>query len=227
MKNVQENPPRTTTPMPALFLEWQCEGRRSVFEALSRGEMPRFCAAHLPVVNTLNSTESAFPIHSATKGVGLIPRDEYLRGYVESIEDCLATCAGADAAENMQDRIRVAGALSNKPEEIDPHSFGTIEIFRGQTYRNLDHDPRATLLFTGEGPRYPSYQFNCHVEMVGPEHLVFRFIRGMRLLFETESFHIQQPKYPLGYVFRAAEIFNKTPRRGKAGERVGCPVHRK
>ncbi len=209
--------------VPAPFLEWQSSSRREVFDALQRGEVPGFCAAHLPVVSTLNQADMAFPVHSANKGVGLMPRPEYLERYTASIEDCLKRCAGKRVEESLAERIAIARALYDCPTEIDPGLFGTIEIFRGQTYKNLLRDPRAALLFTGTGPSYLSYQFNCAVEVVGPDHPSFRFILGMRLLFEGDGFHIRQPEYPMGYVFRTLEVFDKTPRVGKAGGR--CPMH--
>lgn len=198
--------------MPRLFVKWQCDERREMFAVLRRGEIPRFLPAHLPVVSTLNERPARFPIHSATKGIGLLPQPEFLDEHLAEIDDCLARCRERTASESLDNRVETALSLYSRAERIDPSLFGGIEIFRGQTCRNLLRDPRATLLFTGLGPQYLSYQFNCLAEIVGPEDRRFQFLRGMRFLFETERFHIQQPQYPLGYLFDIMEVFEKTPR---------------
>lgn len=206
--------------LPLEFLRWQCEERCTLFEALGRGQYPRFLASHLPVVSCLNGAAETFPIHSATKGVGLLPRRELIHEHVEEINDTLARCRDRDPKESLGDRIKAAQSLYERPERIDRRLLGAIEIFRGQTYRNLCRDPRVTLLYTGSAPRYLSYQVNCAAETVAADDLRFQFILGMRFLFEVERFHIQQPEYPLGYVFRVQEVFEKTPRMGRAGKRV-------
>ncbi len=213
-----------TAKMAAVFLEWQCQKRQAMFAALRRGEHPRFLASHLPVLSTLNSEPAAFPIHASTRGVGLFPKEEYLAEHVDEISDCLVRSQHKPAPDTLGERIETTLSLYNRPERIDQGVFGGIEIFRGQSYRNLLADPRASLLFTGFGPQYLSFQFNCDVELVEPQDARFEFLRGMRLLFEQERFHIQQPQYLLGYVFHIREIFDKTPRIAHAGKRKVCPL---
>lgn len=197
--------------MPAPFLKWQCEERRTLFAALRRGEHPRFLAAHLPVVSTLTGPGATFPIHASTKGVGLLPRPDLLDEHIAEINECLARCKGRRPGDSIEERIKTTLSLYDRPERIDSGLFGGIEIFRCQTYQNLLRDSRATLLFTGPGPHYLSYQFNCVSEIVGPEDRSFEFLLGMRLLFDRERFHIQQLQYPLGYLFHIQEVFEKTP----------------
>ena len=199
--------------MPTVFVNWQCDARRDLFEALTRGEHPRFLSAHLPVVSTLNEPGATFPIHSTTKGVGLLPKPEYLAGHVAELTDCLARCRNRPTRETLAERVATALSLYDQKERIDPMVFGGIEIFGGRTHANVLHDPRVTLLFTGLAPRYPSHQFNCRAEIVEPNDPRFEYLRGMRLLFEFESFHIRQPAYPKGYLFHIQEVFDKTPRR--------------
>ncbi len=202
--------------MPAAFLEWQCDERRKLFEGLARGQHPTFLPAHLPVVSTINCGDAAFPIRSSTKGVGLLPKAEHLTEYLSQVGDCLTRVSESPPQASRGERIAVAEALYGCSERIDRGLLGSLEIFRGQTYRNLRADPRATLLFTGAGPRYLSYQFNCTVEIVGPADQRFLLIRAMRLLFEMERFHIQQPEFSVGYLFHVQEVYDKTPHRVKA-----------
>lgn len=76
-----------------------------------------------------------------------------------------------------------------------------------------------TMQYTGAGPEYRSYQLNGVVERIGPGDPRFEFLHLMRMLFEYNSFHVQQPAYPSGYLFWISEIFDKSPR-GQAGHRI-------
>lgn len=204
--------------LPQAFLDWQVAERRELFASIERGEMPRSFAAHLPVLSTLG--QGAFPVHSATKGAGLTPRDDLLPGLLREIDQCLAYCEERPWPETLGRRVACARLLYDHAERIDPRRLGLIEIFRGQTYRNLLRDPRVTLLFTGPGPRYPSFQINGIAEVVEPDDARFRFVRAMRLLFERDRFHIQQPGFSVGYVVWVHEVIEKTPRALKPGERI-------
>jgi hypothetical protein len=210
-RTAQDSVPRPhAQELPAAFVDWQVAERRAIFAALERGELPRSFAAHLPVVSTLDP--GPFPIHSATKGAGLTPKDADLPQLVGAIEDCLASSAALPWPETLARRIEVARLLYDHPEHIDRRRFGLIEIFRGQTYRNILRDPRVTLLFTGPGPQYLSYQVHGVAEVVGLDDARFRFILGMRHLFERDRFHIQQPDYAVGYLLWVHEVIEKTPR---------------
>lgn len=205
--------------MPPPFLDWQCHDRQQMFGDLGRGEMPRFLASHLPVLSTLNHEEGAeFPIRSSTKGMGLLPKPEYLPEHVAEINACLARWGDDNTRPSLEHRIEAAVSLYSRPERIDASVFGGIEIFRGESYQNLQHDGRATLLFTGFGPRYLSYQFDCLAEILDAGDLRFEFLRGMRLLFDTQSFHIRQPEYPVGYIFHLRQVIDKTPKRLRAAD---------
>ena len=218
----------TRTEMPEVFLKWQCDERKGMFEALLRGEHPAFLASHLPVVSTLNGADGSFPIHSSTKGIGLFPKQEYLAEHVAEITDCLDRSRLKPAQDTRSDRVGATLSLYGRTGRIDTRCFGGIEIFQGQTFRNLQQDARAALLFTGFGPQYLSYQFNCDVEIVEAGDPRYEFLQGIRLLFDMEGFHIKQPSYPRGYVFHIREVFDKTPRQLKPGEQTqhGCPFSR-
>lgn len=200
------------------FLDWLIEGRREIFTALEQGEFPKTFASHLPAVSTLGS--GRFPIHSANKGVGLTPHDSAIPGLLEQTNEVLEWAERNPWKESQARRIEVARLLYDDTAVIDRRRFGLIEIFRGQTYRNIEARPQATLLFTGVAPFWRSYQVNCSVEIVGPEDLRFQYVLAMRRLFERDRFHIQQPDYPIGYLFWINEVVEKTPRFGKAGRHL-------
>ena len=94
---------------------------------------------------------------------------------------------------------------------FDTWTLGGLEIFDGQTLQNLQSNPFCALLFTGDAPRYPSYQFNAVAELVGQGNAYFRFLLAARQMFSRDAFHIFQSQYSMGYLFHIVGIKNKTP----------------
>jgi len=201
------------------MFSWQLRSRQDIFMKLTQGQRPTDFHAHLPVVATFNA-ELPFPIHTATKGTGLLPRDEFLEEYIAAAAQCLEDAKDQPWEQSQASRIAVAQRLYENPEHIDRRTLGLVEIFQGQTFRNLERNPVMTVHYTGPGPEYPSYQLNGVVEQICPGDTRFDFLYRMRMLFEYNAFHIQQPEYPSGYVFWICEIFDKSPRHGRAGHKI-------
>ncbi|MFQ5593707.1 MAG: hypothetical protein ACE5HA_06125, partial [Anaerolineae bacterium] len=212
--------------LPQAFIDWQLAARRTAYARIANRERPTRFGAHLPVVVTLNH-QAEFPAHAATKGTGFTPRDEYLDHYIALFDECLARWQGRSWSETLDDRIAAVREFYEHPEHIDFRRLGLLEIFQGQTYRNLLADPRITLHYTGDGPEYPSFQINAVAEIVGPEDKRFQFIYLARQLFEHDRFHIQQPEYPFGYVVWVREVYDKSPFHGRAGRRIQVPTRRR
>lgn len=206
--------------LPPEFIEWQMSERRAMYSLVAKGQRPTKFGAHLPVAVTLNQ-ERSFPVHSATKGTGFLPCDEYIDEYIARIGECLADCEGRPWKESLGERIAVISSFYDRHDHIDFRRLGLLEIFQGQTFRNLQTDPRLMLHYTGEGPDYPSYQVNTVVEIVDPEDKRFQFIYLVRQLFEHDHFHIHQPDYPTAYVAWVQEVYDKSPFHGRAGRRMG------
>ena len=204
--------------MPDELFSWQLDSRRAMFQSIANGKRPTDFHAHLPVVATFNE-ELPFPVHTATKATGLLPGDEHIDEYIAAASTCLDDARDKPWEESQASRIAVAKLLYETPEHIDRRKFGLVEIFQGQTYRNLKRNPLMTIQYTGAGPEYRSYQLNGVIERIGPGDPRFEFLHLMRMLFEYNSFHVQQPAYPSGYLFWISEIFDKSPR-GQAGHRI-------
>ncbi|MFQ5922387.1 MAG: universal stress protein [Anaerolineales bacterium] len=206
-------------PLPKEFFEWQLSARQAAYQRVAKGELPTRFSAHLPVVVTLNP-DSEFPAHAATKGTGFTPIDDQIDNYIALFEECLKRCEGRPWRDTLGERIAVVRQFYKHTEHIDFRRLGLLEIFQGQTFRNLERDPRITLHYTGDGPSYPSYQINALAEIVGPDDARFRFIYLARQLFERDRFHILQPEYPFGYLTWVQEVYDKSPFHGRAGKRV-------
>lgn len=198
------------------FMKWQLQAREAIFEQMGRGKHPISFGAHLPVVATMSDSEP-FSIHTANKGAGFVPEPSVLQQYVEQYEDCLGRSQTMPLEESRAERIEVVRSFYRNVEDIDRRCFGLLEIFTGKTFDNIRKNPFVTLHFTDSGPLYRSYQINCIAEVILPDSLYYRFIYASRHLFEQERFHIQQPRYPFGYLFWVQQVHEKTPRQKISG----------
>src|SRR3990172_2128198 len=97
------------------------QGRRAVYDKLLQkdgGTIP-FAPHHLPVVVTWSEGQG-FPFNCSNKGVGLLPKPEYLKPCTEKLQSVLAGTAGRPWQESLRERIAaVAGFYFNR-RAIDP-----------------------------------------------------------------------------------------------------------
>ncbi len=212
-------------PLPAAFIQWQIDARRVMYEAIAAGGHPHRHPAHLPVMITFQD-DGRFPVHVATKGAGLTPRDEVLDCYIARLEDTLKRCEGRPWEETLPDRVAAVRELLDHPEDIDPRRLGFLEIFQGRTYANLRRDPRVVLHYTGDGPDYPSFQISGYAQILDPDDPRYRYIALARYIFEAAPFHLPQPGYAAGYLVWVQEVLDKTPyslygREAREGEKEG------
>ena len=200
--------------LPQAFIQWQLDYKRRVYDAIEKDEYIAFNAGHLPVVATLND-EGLIP-NLANKGVGFTPKDEYIEHYVKLVEDAVEQIIklpphAVDDTRAL--RIATAREFYKHPEHIDWRRLGLLEIFEGETYRNLTKRPLASVLWTGDSPVFVSFQVDCAVEIIPKEDARYRFSWAMRRLFEYEPFHVVQTIFPYAYTFWVVGAHDKTPKR--------------
>jgi hypothetical protein len=200
--------------LPEKFISWQLDYKHSIYDKIERDEYVAFNQGHLPVVATLGSG-SPVP-NLANKGVGFTPRDEYLAHYLRLVEEAVAQIEqlpphAVDETRSL--RVKTARDLYAHPEHIDWRRLGLLEIFEGTTLRNLMELPLASVLWTGNSPVFVSFQVDCVVEIITPEHPRYRFSWAMRRLFEYEPFHVVQTMFPYSYTFWVYDWHDKTPKR--------------
>jgi len=201
----------TPVSLPEPFLRWQSEARVRMFDLLREqgAEAVRFQPAHLPVLATVG--EGPFSVNLASRGMGPLPKPELLEEFTLLFREVRARVEGKPWPETLPLRVETARSFYNDPANFDPRMLGGLEIFEGRTAHNLQRYPLASLLYTGEAPRFPSYQFNGVVTFVGPDDPYYRFLRATRELFALDPFHIPQIRYPYGYLFHVVEVLDKTP----------------
>jgi|YelNatPaOPRAMG01_1025707.scaffolds.fasta_scaffold00010_145 hypothetical protein len=200
-------------PLPEAFVRWQLEWRATLYKALRSAEKrTQFAPPHLPVLATLNGAKAPAPINLAAKGVTLLPREDRLQEVVDQIEQFAARGAEPDYSTTWRERVGLVERIFADAASFHPSALGGLEIFEGRTYRNLVRDPRASLLFLSGGPDFVSYQIDVIAELVRENDLRYRYLSGLRRLFEGAPFHVPQSRYGCGYVFWVIGVSDKTPR---------------
>lgn len=200
--------------LPQTFIQWQLDYKRRVYDAIEKDEYIAFNAGHLPVVATLND-EGIIP-NLANKGIGFTPKDEYIELYLRKVEDAVEQIIKLPphaVDETRALRIGTARDFYAHPEHIDWRRLGLLEIFEGETYKNLTKRPMASVLWTGDSPVFVSFQVDCVVEIIPKEDPRYRFSWAMRRLFEYEPFHVVQTIFPYAYTFWVVDAHDKTPKR--------------
>jgi hypothetical protein len=205
----------TIRPLPDRFVQWQLDYKRRIYDAIARDEYVAFNAGHLPVVGTWDDDAGLVP-NLANKGVGFTPTDEHLDHYVALVEDAVTRIQALPphaVDETRELRIATAREFYAHPDHIDWRRLGLLEIFEGDTYRNLMRRPLAAVLWTGQSPVFVSFQVDCAVEIIPTDHPRYRFSWAMRRLFEYEPFHVVQTMFPYAYTFWVYGWTDKTPKR--------------
>jgi hypothetical protein len=183
--------------LPKEFLNWQSTARLNAFQMMAdfNSEKVRTMPAHLPVLATFGTGD--FPVNLTSRGIGLLPKEEFILPLCELIEKTISESKGQPWQDTLPKRLAAIQSFYEKPE--------------GQTVENLKNNPKATLLYSGEAPKFPSYQMNGIMRFIYPGDIYFRFLLAARELFANDAFHIHQVRYPFGYLFYPTEIKNKTP----------------
>ncbi len=197
--------------LPQPFLEWQSTARMEMIETLQKSGSAAVKSqpAHLPVLASWN--DGFFSINLATRGVGLLPKKDVVERFIRLFEQVVEESQNDPWEVSLDRRIQTLGEFYSDELSFDPWMLGGLEIFDGQTLQNIQSNPFCALLFTGDAPRYPSYQFNAIAELIDPENPYYRFLLAARQMFSRDAFHIFQPQYSMGYLFHIVGIKNKTP----------------
>ena len=199
------------TMLPEVFLKWQSVSRVRLFDAITVNGVQSIKSqpSHLPVIATTD--DSVFGVNLSTKGIGVLPRRDILDEVTKGFMDAINLSDESEWQNTIMERTATALRFYNDASKFDQYLLGGLEIFEGNTYKNILENPFTALLYTGAAPDFPSYQINCVAEILTPENPYYQFLYAARNLFAYDSFHIKQTRYPAGYLFHVSEVKNKTP----------------
>jgi hypothetical protein len=100
--------------MPPQIFEWQRQARIKNLEAILSDEMFEGFGPHLPTMSVLNA-EGDFPVNSAAKGVGLVPKPEYMQDYLTRFNQLIEDAVAAGWKKSIHVRVQALLDFYNKP----------------------------------------------------------------------------------------------------------------
>ena len=197
--------------LPTEFLEWQSTARMQMFQLLKKmgSSAIKTHPVHLPVLATLGVDEN-FPINLTSRGIGILPKEELLQKFTDLFEESV-NFQNLSWEQTLEKRVIAAEEFYSNVDNFDVNLLGGLEIFEGKTFTNLQNNPLATILYTGQASKFPSYQFNVIVHTISGDNKHYKFLKAARELFAFDSFHVPQTQYPFGYLYYIIEISDKTP----------------
>ena len=212
----------TLNEMPVKCLDWLVTSRIKFLNSMRNGDPTKYFAAHLPTMATWSDADP-FPVNMTVKGLGLLPEEEQLEHYTDIFESVIAEARTMPWKESMHLRMEAMTKLYGDLNNFDSSILGGLEIFGGKAFENLRKHPYASLLYVGmshtqDGMKYISFQVNSSVVILEKEDPYYRFLLASRKLFEFDKFHLYQPDYPFGYLFKIVEVFDKSPWSRKPGK---------
>ncbi|MCS7175228.1 hypothetical protein [Pseudothermotoga sp.] len=197
--------------MDEAFFNWQIQTRTKslkIFLGLEKG-VPNF-SPHTVVMSTF-SKEGEFPINSCIKGLGLVPKQEYLEELANKAINLIEMARQKGVNETFKERVQFLLDLYEKPEIFDRRILSSIEMFYKNSYRNVLKDPRATLLFYDQMSGY-SVMFNVVVELVPRGDTFYKYVTAVHDLFHVpKDPNVKIDRYEYVYRFWPIEAYDKTP----------------
>lgn len=200
-----------TKPFPDPFIKWQVSARMKMFDLLQQkgAGHARSMPGHLPTLATVS--DGLFSVNLSTRGLGVLPKPSLLSEMTALFVEAREKAAAGSVEDSLSDRVAAVRAFYGDARNFDPYFLGGLEIFEGQTARNISRTPFASLLYSGEAPVFPSYQFNGVMRVVSGDDPYYLFLLAARELFAFDAFHVRQVRYPFGYLFYLVEEKDKTP----------------
>ncbi len=109
--------------MPPEIFEWQRQARIKNLEAIMNDGMFEGFGPHLPTMSVLNA-EGDFPVNSAAKGVGLIPKPEFMEGYLAKFTQLIEEAVVAGWKSSMVSRVQALLDFYQTAGAHRPHRTG-------------------------------------------------------------------------------------------------------
>lgn len=214
------------------FLRWAYGTRANTIKRMASGEeishdkMFLSFTSHNPVF----ISNGPAGLNGAVKGVGFVPKDEYIQEYLDKFTEHVKTYKEGDKEYSMRGLQLLLELMYSEEAEkkLDFNYLHGIEMAFTHTYDNYKADPTATLLFYQ--PPAISFELRGQMEIVGEPHAIDADIDEEKLHILQRLVNAQHDCYHLPnmkrwktrpvYRFRIEEIWNKSVGKEGFGKRI-------
>jgi hypothetical protein len=203
--------------IPESFIKWAYEGRAELIRRQASGEQipPDKIFLGFTRHNPTVISHGSAGLNGSIKGVGLIPKAQYLQETLDAYQAHIAT-GWRDGYPNagLQLLVRYLYGESCR-ERIDFSCFGSLELARDHSWVNLNENPISTLLFYQ--PPAISFEVRCRAECIesGPLHTL---INAQHDVYHQP--HVDRwPNRP-AYIFHIEEIYDNSATKDGFGKRI-------
>ena len=212
------------------FFEWAFDTRAQTVIKLYEGEqMPMekmflsFCS-HEPAFVSYGPAG----LNASVKGVGFLPKDEYLE---ETLEVYLKHIKTYDPEDKTYSQ-RGLGILirqmygEDARSRVDFTKLGSLELAKKQSWENYQVNKEAALIF--HQPPMISYKLKGKIEIYdeetsGKREIYQQFINAQHDMYHTPGGMDLWAKQP-AYIFRIEEIYDNSATRNGFGARLEYPI---
>ncbi|RKY99918.1 MAG: hypothetical protein DRQ10_05235 [Candidatus Hydrothermota bacterium] len=193
--------------IPDRFVQWVYRERAALIRSILKGERidhNRFYlefTRHNPAIITYGSAG----LNGSIKGVGFIPKPEYLEQvFNEFYEHILKGRRPGYPREGLKLLVKHLYA-EDAEQRIDLTKFVSLELAKKHTWTNLHESSKATLLFFQ--PPSISFEVRCRVE-IHEGDLIHKYVNAQHDVYHMP--HVERwPDRP-AYVFIIEEIFDNS-----------------
>lgn len=196
------------------FMEWNIKRRLETLENISKGIPPEFAGPHSGMVASYGEKrrDSLFSLNNAVKGIGFVPKKEYIKDMIKYMQDTYEA--------KMDVKLAFLKKIYNEPEKLNRKMQSSLELyttkdFETHTFLNLMSNPIATIVFLD----IPSYEIRTIARVIHPDDknaddYEIDCVKYTNLIHSY--FHGKFEKDFIGLLFYVVELFDNTPGRKNA-----------
>lgn len=206
----------------AAFMEWNLKGRIKTLEGIKKREMPGFAGPHSGMVAShgFRRSDSRMTVNNAVKGMGFLPRAEFIGGLLDEIKTSADSSMGykLNWLINLYDRRK---DLLDDTKQVSLELYAKPD-FATHTFLNQMTDPAVSIVFLD----IPSFEVRAITQLIDPndpelteyQRQMVEYVNGIH-----DYFHGAAPRKSIVAVYYVIEVFDNSP--GKArGKRVVPPL---
>lgn len=212
------------------FFDWAFDTRAKTVMQIYNGEQMSMEKMFLAFCSHEPAFVSYGPagLNASVKGVGFLPKDEYLEEVLEIYLAHIRTYEPGDKTYGQRGLgILIEQMYGDKARErIDFSRIGSLELAKKQSWQNYQVNPEGVLIF--HQPPMISYKLKGRVEIYdekasGKREIYQQFINAQHDMYHTPGGMELWAEQP-AYIFRIEEIYDNSATPNGFGERLEYPV---